>query len=192
MKYNYKTISFIIPSIGRPSLKKTLASIKEWPGDQVIVVQFDSPTGNWGNPERNEGMKKATCDYLAFIDDDDVYAPGAREIMDLAIQENHDENPILFKMRYPNGKVVWKKKWVKSGNVGSPMILVPNKKDKLPKWDVRHRWADFQFINEWAWPAKGIMWRHEIIALIGHNDEKYIPHMGYWKWKEYMDEMDKK
>ena len=186
MSYNYKTISFIIPTIGRPSLKKALASIKEWPGDEVIVVQHDPPSGNWGNTERREAIAKAKCDYLAFIDDDDVYVPGAREMMDLAIRENPGENPILFRMRYPSGRVIWRKRWVKNGNVGSPMILVPNKKDKLPEWDLKHRWADFKFINEWKWPAKSIMWRGEIIALIGHDDEKYESGMSYQEWRNRM------
>ena len=62
-----KTISFIIPTINRPSLQKTLSSMGEWPGDQVIVVEDKLRDGLWGNRQRNEGMAAATCDYLAFM-----------------------------------------------------------------------------------------------------------------------------
>jgi hypothetical protein len=37
-------ISFIVPTIGRPSLAKTLASIECWPGDEVLLV--GSPNGH--------------------------------------------------------------------------------------------------------------------------------------------------
>lgn len=188
MKREYKTISFIVPTTGRPSLKKTLASIETWPGDELLVIQHNPPSGNWGNAERQEGTDKAKCDYLAYIDDDDVYVPGHRKIMAKAIEENPGGNPILFKMRYPSGRVLWQKKWVKNGNVSTQMILVPNKKEMLSKWDQKHTWADFAFINCWHWPAKTIDWREEIICLLGHNDEKYEQNLSIAKLKEVQRE----
>lgn len=65
-----KMISFIIPSIGRNSLKRTLASIDKWPGDEILVIQHNPPTGNWGNSERQKGTDKAKCDYITYINDD--------------------------------------------------------------------------------------------------------------------------
>ncbi len=186
-KYNYRTISFIIPTVGRQSLKDTVASIEPWPGDEILVIQHnDSHTGIYGNAERQEGINRAVCDFIAFIDDDDVYASGAREIMDQAIKESPADNPILFRMQYPDGRILWRKRWVKNGNVGTPMILVPNQKDKLSEWDIRHRWADFHFINRWKWPKKEIIWRSEVIALLGHNDEKYENNWTYSEWKRRM------
>lgn len=41
------TMSFIIPTIGRASLKRTLDSIHEKPGDEVIVVRDIPPTHMW-------------------------------------------------------------------------------------------------------------------------------------------------
>lgn len=187
--YDYKTISFIIPTIERASLKDTLDSIKPWPGDEVLVIRHsDRHKGIYGNAERQEGVNKAKCDYLAFMDDDDVYAPGARDIMDRAIKESTGNNPILFRMQYPSGRVLWQKRWVKSGNVSTQMILVPNKKEMFSDWDLNHRWADFQFINRWHWPAKQITWRPEIIALIGHDDEKYENNWTYQQWKDKLNE----
>lgn len=170
---NYATISFIIPTIGRPSLKKTLSSIETWLGDEILVIKHNPPSGNWGNAERQEGTNKAKCDYLAYIDDDDVYVPGARRLMDAAIKEKPKDHPILFKIRYLNGRELWQTKWVKNGNVSTQMILVPNIKEMLWGWDQKHSWADFQFINRWKWPAKTIKWRSDVIVRMGHNDEKF-------------------
>lgn len=186
--YGYKTISFIIPSVGRESLKDTLDSIKPWPGDEVLVIRHSQRhVGMYGNAERQEGVDKAKCDFLAFMDDDDVYAPNARKIMNTAIKESPGDNPILFRMQYPNGRILWRKRWVKNGNVSTQMILVPNKKNMLSEWDVRHRWADFYFINRWKWPKKSLIWRGEVIALLGHDDEKHENNWRYSEWKKYVE-----
>jgi hypothetical protein len=172
------SISFIVPTIGRDTLGRTLRSINTWPGDEIIVVKHNPPSGNWGNAERQEGMEKAKCDWLAFIDDDDVYCLGHREIMDMAIKESNGF-PILFKMQYPSGRILWDEKKVKNGNIGAPMILVPNIPDMITPWDQIHSWADFQFVNHLYWHAKDYVWRDEVICQLGHNDEKYERHLNF-------------
>lgn len=180
---DHQTISFIIPTIGRKSLKNTLDSVETWPGDEVLVIKHNPPSGHWGNEERQEGTNKAKCDYIAYMDDDDVYVPGARKIMDTAIRENHGL-PNLFKIKYPNGRVLWRKRWVKNGNVSSQMILVPNVKAMFYGWDKFHQWADFWFIRRWSWPDRAIVWRNEIICLMGHNDEKFERGLGFSEAKK--------
>jgi glycosyltransferase involved in cell wall biosynthesis len=160
------TISFIIPTIGRDSLKRTLESIEEWKGDEVIVVEDIPPSKKWGNPQRNEGMEKATGDYLAFIDDDDYYVPGHRLMMAQAIEEN-PEKPIIFKMMYPDGATLWDTKEIVPGNIGTPMILVPNEKKMLHYWEDGRNMADFIFVDKWKFPE--VAWVDKVIALIGHN-----------------------
>jgi len=183
-KHKYKTISFIVPTTGlRASLKKTVDSIETWPGDELLVIQHDPPSGNWGNDERQEGTEKATCDYICFMDDDDEYVPDHRTIQAKAIRENINEYPIMFKMQYPNGRVLWEEKKIKCGNIGLPMFLVPNIKENFHKWEPERSAADFIFADKWHWPAKLTVWREEIIVLLGHNDEKYEQKLNYSKAK---------
>lgn len=181
---NHKTISFIVPTKGRPSLQKTIESINLWPGDELLVIKHNPPSGNWGNSERQEGTDRAKCDFLAYMDDDDVYTTGHREIMDKAIRENPKNYPIMFKMKYPNGRVLWDRKKIACGNVSTQMFLVPNIKDNLHRWEPTRFAADFIFADKWAWPAKLTLWREEIIAYLGHDDEKFEQGLNYSEAKK--------
>ena len=161
------TISFIIPSIGRGTLTRTLGSINKWLGDEILIEYDIPPSRMWGNPQRNKGIKKATCDYLAFIDDDDYYVEGHRFMMEEAINENPDK-PILFQQQYPDGHIIWNEKKVIPGNISSNMILVPNKPEMFSPWKDGRNMADFIFVNTWKW--KEIAWIEKVLVLTGNND----------------------
>lgn len=166
------TISFVIPTIGRESLKRTLASIEKREGDEIWAIQHFPPSGTWGNAERKEGIAKSTCDYIAFIDDDDYYVPGHRAIMHAAIRENPGK-PNLFRMQFPNGKILWDRREIVPGNIGSPMIMVPNKKEMFYRFQFpgNTNMGDYYFAARWKFPE--VIWREEIIAMTGHNDGEH-------------------
>ena len=163
------TISFIIPTIGRKSLQKTLASIEKWGGDGILAIQHFPPSGTWGNTERKEGIAKSACDYIAFIDDDDYYVKGHRTLMDKAINENPGK-PNLFKLQYPNGKILWDRKEIVPGNISSQMIMVPNKKEMFYRFQFpgNTNMGDYYFVSRWKFPE--VVFREEIIVMMGHND----------------------
>ena len=167
------TISFIIPTMGRDNLGKTLRSIECWKGDEILVEVDNPPSRRWGNDQRNKAMARAKGDYLAFIDDDDFYVPGHREVMEQAIKENPDK-PILFRIEYPNGRVIWNKKEITPGNISTQMILVPNKPEMLYHWKDGRNMADFIFVDHWKWKDEEIVWREEVICQMGHDDEENI------------------
>lgn len=161
------TISFIIPSINRQSLHRTIASIELWEGDEVLV-DFDlPPSGRWGNDQRNAAMIRAKGDFLAFIDDDDEYTTGHRRLMANAMSSN-PLSLTLFKMQYPNGDTLWQVPKIIPGNLGSPMILVPNDKKRCYHWKDGRNMADFIFVDHWVGET---VWREEIIAYLGHDDK---------------------
>lgn len=176
-------ISFIVPTIGRRSLIDTLASIELETCDEILVVGDQSlapvltdprirfipcpPGGDWGHTERNYATPMARGQYIAHIDDDDVYAPGARELMSDAIA-TADGRPILFRMRYPNGIILWQDANIRCGNVGTPMMLIPNRPTMLGKWES-YVGGDCAFLQSCKWKAEDYIWRPEVIALLGHN-----------------------
>lgn len=165
------TISFIIPSMNRSSLHKTIASIEAMEGDEILV-EFDlPPTGGWGNEQRNAAILRASGKYLAFIDDDDAYVKGHRAIMGKAMRDNPGY-PNLFRIQYPNGRKLWERRELTPGNISTQMILIPNDREMFDWWKPRRNMADYLFVESWKWPE--IIWREEIICQMGHDDDDNI------------------
>lgn len=136
-----------------------------------MVIQHVPPSGTWGNTERKEGIAKSTCDYIAFMDDDDCYVPGHRALMDAAIKANPGK-PNLFKLQYPNGKILWDREEIVPGNISSQMIMVPNKKEMFYRFQFpgNTNMGDYYFVARWKFPE--VVFRKEIIAMMGHNDKE--------------------
>ena len=90
-------ITVVIPTIGRPSLLNALSSVyaQTYPPYEVIVCNdsgrslelpeynniriVDVGPGAGGNNARIAGMKEASGDYVALLDDDDVWTPSHLE-----------------------------------------------------------------------------------------------------------------
>jgi hypothetical protein len=174
-------ITFLVPTIGRKSLIDTLRSIETLPGDEILVVGGSNPVcsdprvrcipckpgGDWGHTERNYATPMAKGQYIAHIDDDDIYAPGHRALMQDAIQRAPGQ-PVLFRMQYPSGATLWQEKVLRCGNVGTPMFLIPNQPEKLGTWRS-FVGGDFVFLEESKWAPEEFVWREEVVALLGHN-----------------------
>ena len=165
-------ISYLIPSLSRPTLARTLASIELWPGDEIVVVRRTPPGGDFGHTERNEALPFLRNAWFASIDDDDWYVPGTRAHFADAIRKQPANGPVpvIFRMQFPSGRTLWKdgEPELKNGNFGTPMLLCPNIPAKLHHYGNRVC-GDFDFINNSVWPRRNIMWRPEIIALLGHE-----------------------
>lgn len=173
-------ITFIVPTVGRPSLRSTLRSIETRPGDEILVIgnvvglndprctYVHCPPGkDWGHTERNLATPMARCRYIAHIDDDDMYVPGTRALMADAIEKTPGR-PVLFRMQYPNGITLWRDEKVYCGNVGTPMFLIPNMPTRLGIWQS-FVGGDCAFLEGCKWKAEEFVWRSEITVALGHN-----------------------
>lgn len=178
------SVSYLVATIGRPTLDATLRSIvnQAFPDDEVLVIGATDaikakadeygcrfihcePGNDWGATERNYATPFATGQYLAFLDDDDFALYGARAIMQETIL-TCPGRPIIFRMRYgTDGAVLWHERRLCLGNVGTPMFVLPNEPDKLGTWVGRYG-GDFDFINTMKWSADAIVWMPQVIAQI--------------------------
>jgi Glycosyl transferase family 2 len=187
-------LSVIVPTVGRPTLGRTLRSVipQLASSDELIVIAdgpeaheaasgivgrlngrcrlyaTDTRTGSWGNAQRDLGMTLATRTHLTFMDDDDVYAPGAFAAIRKAVTVDSDAVHI-FGMRAWNGDVLPSTREVLSGNVGTPMVVIPNVKERLGSWVhpelLDQGRSDFAFISETISKHPRLVWHDEVIAL---------------------------
>lgn len=177
-------VTFIVPTVGRTTLRRTLESIECWPGDEILLVGdgvyshdprcrhiLCKKGGDWGHTERNHATKFVQKGhYIAHIDDDDWYAPGTRALMADAIHTTPNR-PVLFRMQYPNGITLWQSKEVLCGNVGTPMILIPNEPEKLGRF-LPFVGGDWAYLNDSKWEKSEFVWRPEIIAYLDRNTDQ--------------------
>lgn len=186
------SLTIIVPTIGRTTLKITLDSIAAQLGlyDQVFVVgdgvypeskklvepygiQFgyfelpDGPHQDWGARARNFAVSIAKKAYISFMDDDDSYLPGAFTAIRNAIHESPGK-PLIFRMLHGRD-ILWRQNKIFIGNVSSQMIVVPNDPSKLGRFSERYE-GDHDFIASTAdlygSGNKSFVWRSELIAIL--------------------------
>jgi len=199
----FDSISLVIATSGRPTLARTLASLRgqAWePQDEILLIgdgpqplaadlwrQFrlpgrylecpGGPHRDWGHTPRNWVLdeKLATGDYLAALDDDDVWTPDALGMIRKAIifapdgGPDVEYRPLLFRMdctRVPTlEKVVWEQPEIRYANVGTGILVVPNRPAKLARYTPKHG-GDIDMIRDTCrfYPA-GPVWREELICV---------------------------
>ncbi len=193
MSIELPTFSVILPTIGRPTLARTLTSLRvqDWIyGDEVILAadgpcpfakrlwkQFKMPghyiesetrLGEWGHGLRNELLEQnvAKGNYLLALDDDDIFSANAIATIRKAVVEAPGR-PHIFRMRTIEHGVLWKTPELTPMNVGTPMFVFPNHPKKLGRYALRYG-GDLDFAQQTAafYPPEALTWRPEIICVV--------------------------
>lgn len=179
------TLSIVIPSLGRDSLERTLASCVE--ADEIILVgdrargpvnirfplhkNVKYEEGNFGvtggHAGRAHGIQFATGTHLAFFDDDDVYTEGAIDLM----REAACDRPVIFRMDDYFHGIIWREPSIRFGNVSTQMYVVPNEPENLGSWaphapGLPQPGGDYTFIKETCEKMGAPVWREEVIAIL--------------------------
>jgi hypothetical protein len=194
------SVAVIVPTIGRPSLGDTLASIGNLEaGDQVLVVgdgeqisaraafaeyrtagweYFEAdtdPPSHYGNLQRDVGIAAAEADWLMFIDDDDEYVPGALQTVRRSVKAAPGR-PHIFRMSFgaghhAHGLTVWQHTNVVVQNVGTPMVVLPNRRYGVSWMDgdaagVAGWTSDYRFLSHAISEAGEPVWHRNVIAMV--------------------------
>lgn len=160
-------LSVIIASSGRGTLPRAAGSVfgQLLPGDELLIdVNEDAP---WGHRARNRQMQRAAGDGVLFLDDDDIFLPGALDAARAAL-EDEPMAMHLFRMRYAeNDSVLWAEPRVELGNVSTQMVCAPT------ELAVRHRWGDryegdYDFIRSVSLDdlLAGTVFHEDVISLV--------------------------
>jgi glycosyltransferase involved in cell wall biosynthesis len=119
-------VTFIIPTIGRDTLTRTIESLEKQTNEnwkaiiifdacspnielnsekiQIIQIEKKGEGSNSAGNVRNEGIKLATTEWIAFVDDDDTIASNYVETFYNEIQEFNNMDIIIFRMSYEVNK----------------------------------------------------------------------------------------
>lgn len=180
--------SVVIPTIGRDSLPRTLASIPA--GVEVIVVadthemdvdtlanvqaytrgkclELDAGRHDRGDSQIAHGFSVAHGLWLLNCGDDDVYEPDAFNVMSRAIAEQAGpEHPLMFKVELlPNtirgnrdSTVLWSHQQIERFKVTGQSFVCPNDPSRLGVWET-----DWHFMATTAENYGGCVdWRSEL------------------------------
>jgi len=156
-------ISVVIPTIGRASLAAAKASCVE--ADEIIVVE--DATGDHGYTARTRGMAQATGTHIVFMDDDDVFLPGAFDLF----REHACDVPVIFRMDHYAHGILWREPVLEFGNVSTQMFMVPNVPEKFGVWaphmpGFQEPGGDYTFLAGCVEKMGGPVWREEVVAKL--------------------------
>lgn len=184
-------LSIVVPTVARPSLPDTLMSIAPQltEDDQVVVmVDGDHPEvtdlvngfralyrgawmsveshthGSWGHAATNQAFENwTTGTHWARMDDDDIYLPGALDVM----REAACSLPVVFRARWgsahpASGVVLWQNKEIRVGSIATPMIVAPASK---ARYSLEYT-GDFDYALALQAIFGQFIWRDEIICEV--------------------------
>jgi hypothetical protein len=188
---DHPLFTVVIPTIGRPSLARTLASIDRRYADVLVVADahemeqrdslklqhlcedfevgclyFDAGVHDTGSPQLHLGFLRAQGAWVLNVGDDDVYEPGAFEMMAEIIARQAEPTPLMFKTEmHANGRrgnlepvVLWEEQTIRRGSVTGQGFVCPNDPRRMGRWV-----NDWTFIRETvALHGDRIEWRPEL------------------------------
>jgi len=183
------TFSIITPTQGRVTLTRMLESLEPagaGPHDElVVVIDGDYPEAleilksvvlpcslmcqlsfrsarDLGASPRNHGMEIATKDYITYMDDDNIFVPGAFDILRDRCPTTKRRSQ-LFRVKHWSVGVVWQTKGLlQFGQVDGHGYVLPNDGN----WSL---WrggpaGDFNHISETIQMRGQPTWREEVIV----------------------------
>lgn len=183
-------LSVVIPTQGRETLPRALASIRRGQivGAEVVIVadthspllsdvgavaqtygarylELDAGRHDYGYDQIQRGMERASGEYVLSIGDDDEYLPGALDGIAAAIAEQESPRPLLFKAVMKWGQVLWDEPVLRMSHISTQNICAPNLPEMLGSWLGRIYQADYLFIAETVAKWCGLVaWRDEVIV----------------------------
>lgn len=174
MGLSMPSLVIIIPTAGRHELRNCLTSIAYQlePNDEVIVVgdtldeslerveavvksfgpqfrylEYKDSKHTWGHAQINYGSALAKTDYLNYIDDDDVYVPGAIGLIHQQIASG-THSIYLFRFLWYEGFLCWLQQGLfAEGYIGGHCMVCPNNPDKLGIWQDAYT-GDWDFVRD--------------------------------------------
>jgi hypothetical protein len=213
---NFKTLkdlkdglTFIIPTIGRKTLKYTIESLQNLNiQDWKAIILFDGikptleveddrfkiitlkKTGklNYAGNVRNQGIKIADTKWVGFVDDDDTLLPNYLDIFK-DIVNNSNPDIIIFRMLNSDGRILppKKDKDFSINNVGISFCLQKKHMIENNIWFTPSSTEDFDLLNKFRNIGKNIVISKDITYIVRHIEPKIIFNFSAYTYTNFIE-----
>ena len=180
-------ITFIIPSINRESITRSVNSLinqtnpnwkciiiydgvdgKSFDDPRIETIKIEKTGGNsphhgMSGLVRNEGLKLCNTEWIGFLDDDDTLHS---EYVDKLFSKYSEHDFIIWRMVSPNCVVMPRTDKISFGDVGISIAYKNKFKDLF--FDSNRDGEDFDFINKLLFLTKNYTITPEIYYNVNH------------------------
>jgi hypothetical protein len=187
-------LSVVIPTIARPTLRRTLQSLRAQPeceGVEVLVVAdtFGGPPAGlaetraytqelgftllehdgglhcYGHPQRTHGARTAQAPYVWFSQDDNIAAPDSLASIEATIDRQSIPRPLFFRFRAFWGEIIWRAPFLDLGNIDADCLVFPRHIAQKVEWGLRYE-GDYDAARRAYELVDGnVAWCDPIIAI---------------------------
>ena len=145
--YDEKDFEIVVVNDG--STDDTLSIANELKRKLSNLIVIDKPNGGVSSA-RNCGIKKASGEYLLFVDADDTISQNALAAINEFLKQNKDIRILTYNIMYSNGTCHWRKEYLKkTGVYDSETFCFANlttinicvKKEENPEFKFNEKYA---------------------------------------------------
>lgn len=111
---------------------------------------------HWGHYARTRAIELAHGDYIAYLDDDDLYLPRHCSILASALNAHPEAGFAFSQMRWANGEVTVGHDEPWECDIGTPMIMHRREILRYGSWDRAHEMEDRKLVK--CWLEAGVRW----------------------------------
>lgn len=173
-----RCLQSIAPQLGRDDEVIVIGDTHDGalPGVEALVGRYDArfrylahDAGyhDFGHSQLNYGIAQARGSWLHVNDDDDIWAPGAVNLMRMHA-DGLGERPLLFRFVSYVGMVFWCDRGRLERNwIGGHCLVAPNLPGKVGQWGPEYN-GDFDYIEQTVMAHGGpdsVVWLDPIVAI---------------------------
>lgn len=156
---------------GRPDCARAIVS--DFQPANIDYLECGVPGSLYGNGQRDRALAYAAgrSSHLAFLDDDDCYVHGALDLIRERVGDD-TSHAHVFKAEWGRGHhwqgTLWAEPVWRVGNVGTPMLVVPNR-------PYPSSWMDYNgggTVSDFGWMSAavercdGVRWHDCLVARV--------------------------
>jgi hypothetical protein len=139
----------------------------------VRWLEHDGGINCYGQPQRTFGGQRASGEWVAYTQDDNILAKDALKTISLALHQEVHKRPLFFRVTTPWRDFVWKTPQLVLSNIDADCLVLPREIAAAVRWGLRYE-GDFDAAVEASTLANGdVAWRDETIA-IARPDQEHI------------------